>query len=576
MITTIQIIQDIILKSKATGSMKAALRECEHALKAFQRRIVKPSLSLQEVLLLTLIIEQTIEENTTHSIKYISNHLMCNKLDLIEILPVLENLKKANVLHVDRKSNSGSNDAFQVYYIDQDLIKSLNSQKIQINVQLQNKFSNLNQFVRKLNKYQKDKSYYNITSSEFTQLVYELYESNQHLLFVKNSLQLLEQDGYYFSNREDFELFLESTSGFMYSPMIQLLLFAKIIEVVKTGQVLFTYSDLCDREAGFDDHYIDNSFLEDESHPLFQNKLLGYKKSDMPESPIEFEVKQEFIEYFLGSEANSITDLANNSQLILPSNIPSKEMFFQNDFQEQVKVLESLMEKEKFNELVETFKQQKYGVKGLVVLFEGPPGSGKTELAMQLARLSNRSIYKVDLSEQKGSFLGESERFIKRLFSQYKIYCKLNQQVPILLFNEADAVFSRRVEISRSVDQTMNAVQNIILDELDSFEGILIATTNLSVNFDAAFDRRFLFKIKFEQPTKDVRAKIWENRSQHIDQKLAYELSSRYELSPAQIDNVFKKISLHELLRNKIDISFIHQLCIDELGQKTKVKIGYI
>lgn len=576
MITTIQIIQDIILKSKATGSMKVALRECEHALKALQRRIVKPSLSIQEVFLLTLIIEQTIEENITHSIKYISNHLMCNKLDLIEILPILENLKKINVLHVDRKSNSGSNDAFQVYYIDQDLIKSLNAPKIQINVQLQNKLSNLNQFIRKLNKYQKDKAYCNITSSEFTQLVYELYEGNQHLFFVKNSLQLLEQDGYYLSNRDDFEFFIESTSGFMYSPMIQLLLFAKIIEVVKTGQVLFTYSDLCDRESGFDDHYIDNSFLEDESHPLFQLKLLGYKKSDMPEAPIEFEIKQEFVEYFLGAEAKSITDLANNSQLILPSNIPPKEMFFQKDFQDQVKVLESLMQKDKFNELVESFKQQKYGVKGLVVLFEGPPGSGKTELAMQLAKLSNRSIYKVDLSEQKGSYLGESERNIKRLFSQYKIYCKLNQQVPILLFNEADAVFSRRVEISRSVDQTMNAVQNIILDELDSFEGILIATTNLSVNFDAAFDRRFLFKIKFEQPTKDVRARIWGNRCQHIDQHLANELSSRYELSPAQIDNVFKKISLHELLRNKIDKAFIHQLCIDELGEKSKVKIGYL
>jgi SpoVK/Ycf46/Vps4 family AAA+-type ATPase len=103
---------------------------------------------------------------------------------------------------------------------------------------------------------------------------------------------------------------------------------------------------------------------------------------------------------------------------------------------------------------------------------------------------------------------GESEKKIKEIFDQYRDYAENSEIAPILLFNEADAVIGKRMEFtgdSRAVDQTENAIQNIILQEIENLKGILIATTNLTENMDNAFERRFLYKIEFSNPTPSAR-----------------------------------------------------------------------
>ena len=107
----------------------------------------------------------------------------------------------------------------------------------------------------------------------------------------------------------------------------------------------------------------------------------------------------------------------------------------------------------------------------------------------------------VDVAKIKSMWVGQSEKNIKSLFAQYRQRVKDSKITPILLFNEADAIIgTRRVGAEAAVDKLENSLLEIILEEMETLEGIMIATTNLEKNIDKAFDRRFLFKIRFNQP----------------------------------------------------------------------------
>src|SRR5690606_22400642 len=113
-----------------------------------------------------------------------------------------------------------------------------------------------------------------------------------------------------------------------------------------------------------------------------------------------------------------------------------------------------------------------------------------------------------------------------------KSYAKNCLLKPILLFNEADAIIGKRKEIgSSNVDQTENTIQNILLEELEGFDGIFLATTNLVKNLDAAFDRRFLFKIEFHKPETSIKAKIWNSKMPVLTEDECKMLASRFDFS---------------------------------------------
>jgi SpoVK/Ycf46/Vps4 family AAA+-type ATPase len=136
------------------------------------------------------------------------------------------------------------------------------------------------------------------------------------------------------------------------------------------------------------------------------------------------------------------------------------------------------------------------------------------------------------------------------------------------LFNEADAVIGkRRINNgdNHSVDQTENAIQNIILQEMENLGGILIATSNLVKNMDNAFERRFLYKIRFEKPSLENRAEIWQSLLPDLPKKQADELSKRFELSGGQIENIARKVEVDWITEGtKIDIDVLMQYCKDE------------
>ena len=107
-----------------------------------------------------------------------------------------------------------------------------------------------------------------------------------------------------------------------------------------------------------------------------------------------------------------------------------------------------------------------------------------------------------------------------------------NGKAPILLFNEADGVLAKRKDaMTSTVDQTENTSQNIILEEMEKLDGIMIATTNLAGNLDAAFERRFLFKVKFEQPTIEAKTKIWKSKMDWLSNSDVEHFAQNYDLS---------------------------------------------
>lgn len=216
--------------------------------------------------------------------------------------------------------------------------------------------------------------------------------------------------------------------------------------------------------------------------------------------------------------------------------------------------------------------------KGIAVLLYGAPGTGKTESVMQWARQSGRDIVHVDLSASKSMWYGESEKIVKDIFTRYRQQCKRSKIKPILLFNEADGLFSKRKDMSRgsSVDQTENTIQNILLEEMEKLDGILIATTNLEENLDRAFERRFLFKIRLDKPGVEAKKNIWQDKLPILSAEQAHKLALDFDFSGGEIDNIVRKTTMQEVLEGGVPtMESIVKLCSQEKVCTKNNRIGF-
>lgn len=124
-----------------------------------------------------------------------------------------------------------------------------------------------------------------------------------------------------------------------------------------------------------------------------------------------------------------------------------------------------------------------------------------------------------------------------------------------------------------------NAIQNIILEEMENLDGILIATTNLSQNLDMAFERRFLYKIKYEKPQPDARKSIWKTMISGLKKKDADTLSTSYDFSGGEIENIARKCTIESILSGKKPtIESIKEFCDQEQlcnSKKKRIIVGY-
>ncbi len=275
---------------------------------------------------------------------------------------------------------------------------------------------------------------------------------------------------------------------------------------------------------------------------------------------------------------NNVLDKKTKENIILPSDVPCRELIYSDNETRQLNLLKSLLEEDNFKHTQKRLIQKSLP-KGITVLFHGVPGTGKTESVMQIAKATNREIMKVDISATRSMWFGESEKIIKGIFNDYKSLTKKQIFAPILFFNEADAVISKRkVNDSSNVSDTENRIQNILLEEIENFEGILIATSNLTNNMDKAFERRFLFKIEFQKPSIKAKSQIWKVKMPHLSNEDCEFLSVQYDFSGGQIDNIVRKNEINEIIHgNKIDLKTLIEFCKEEVivNQFSGKSIGF-
>ena len=150
---------------------------------------------------------------------------------------------------------------------------------------------------------------------------------------------------------------------------------------------------------------------------------------------------------------------------------------------------------------------------------------------------------------------------------------------PILLFNEADAVIGIRKEgAERAVEKMENTIQNIILQEMETLDGILIATTNLAQNMDKAFERRFLYKVKFAKPTLEAKASIWHEMIPILSEEESHSLASKYDFSGGQIENIARHYTIDSILHGATEnlLETLLRHCDNErLDRKGRRTIGF-
>ncbi|HDZ5308736.1 TPA: ATP-binding protein [Campylobacter jejuni] len=181
------------------------------------------------------------------------------------------------------------------------------------------------------------------------------------------------------------------------------------------------------------------------------------------------------------------------------------------------------------------------------IIFYGPAGTGKTMSALAMAKSMKKSVLSFDCSKILSKWVGESEQNVRKIFDTYKNIVQTCKQSPILLLNEADQFLSMRVDGSSGSDKMHNQMQNIFLEQIERFSGVIIATTNFLESLDSAFSRRFDYKIEFKKPDFKDRLKIWEKflpKKALFEKDFDINILSNYELSGAQILMVVKNTAL--------------------------------
>ena len=146
--------------------------------------------------------------------------------------------------------------------------------------------------------------------------------------------------------------------------------------------------------------------------------------------------------------------------------------------------------------------------RGITALLAGPSGTGKTMAAEALAGALGVPLFHVDLSSVVDKYIGETEKNLERVFSAAE------NVDGVLLFDEADALFGKRSDVSDARDRHANIEVAFLLQRMESFDGLAILTSNLRSNLDEAFTRRLDCIIDFTNPPEALRSEIWRRCTQ--------------------------------------------------------------
>lgn len=336
-------------------------------------------------------------------------------------------------------------------------------------------------------------------------------------------------------------------------------------------------------EIFFDDLSHRARYLEcilKEELDIFKDKLVQLEeRSGLFDSSTDIQLTPKAIALLLQSkDKNKKQEFKAQFTKHIKFNTLKKEIFLDERVARDINQLKDVCSSKNFNKIVKDLKKANLP-SGIVSIFYGFAGTGKTASVYEIAKLTKRDVLQVDISSIQSKWVGESEKNTKAIFQEYYRACEILKSKPILLFNEADAIISKRLDVNDAISQMNNTMQNILLEELENFDGIFMATTNLIDNMDDAFSRRFLNKIKFDRPTAKTREHIWKSKLPELEDKI-YEKLSKYDLSGGQIENVTRKYLINKILNQKeFDFDEILEYIKEEISFKNddnSLKVGFL
>lgn len=301
---------------------------------------------------------------------------------------------------------------------------------------------------------------------------------------------------------------------------------------------------------------VKNKALLDENSKLYEKGLIDYDEFLNPFGDI---VKSFFLSDDILERIVNFKEPKKDKKIRLESALKEQDIF---ELIEPNTDINDVIMPQKTKELLQNLiKQQDKGVLERLhrwgiktnknieakIIFYGPAGTGKTMSALSLAKSMKKAVLSFDCSKILSKYVGESEQNVRKIFDTYKNIAANCKQSPILLLNEADQFLSTRVESSAGADKMHNQMQNIFLEQIEKFSGVIIATTNFLESLDTAFSRRFEYKIEFKKPDYKDRLQIWQKalpKNASFDEEFSIENLANYELSGAQIIMVIKNTAL--------------------------------
>lgn len=484
--------------------------------------------------------------NEWNSISDLAHYVDCHRLHMLYYAAELESLRKKWYIKLNSRSDK------ERYKISTDTLKAIRQNEVPQPLDL--KVADTLELFDILNKFTLQRKIEDVNYQEFVEMVQELLTTNASLSFAREikSLGLNDADltlllwGCNMAINNDDMVIVPSDYESLYEGEGPL--FRRQVRALKSG---------------------DSALIKRGLFQLMDDE--GWARSDA--LTLTSYVCEELLQ-----DMGIASPIKKDNCLTSHSEIVAKELFYNPKEERSLSQLRSMLTPERFDNICKRL-DEKGMRKGFACLFYGAPGTGKTETVLQLARQTERDIMQVNISEINSKWVGESEKNIKALFDRYRRLVKDRERAPILFFNEADALINKRnANAEHAVDKMENAMQNIILQEMESLDGIMIATTNLTSNMDSAFERRFLYKIEFMQPSLEAKQSIWRSMLPSLSEADAMMLATKYDFSGGQIENIARKQTVEEILTGEeLNINRIVEFCnAERLNNNTvRPRIGF-
>jgi hypothetical protein len=294
------------------------------------------------------------------------------------------------------------------------------------------------------------------------------------------------------------------------------------------------------------------SQINDGDSTLIQQNILRHASGNF-KTATKMSLTDDFIFSFTGIKKKK--KIRNFEMGSLLNESAAQQLFYNHKEAKEIERLTQLLQEDMYKK-VRTELSQQGNATGISVLLFGGPGTGKTSTALNIAAKTGRKIYKVDVEKVLSAYVGESEKNIISIFSSYEELLAAEAKAPILLLNECDGLLKKRVSGANgnsAVSEMMNTMVTLLLDKLDSFDGILFATMNQPV-FDEAFDRRFLLKLELTPPDINARTNIIRNKFNDLSNKTIESMACDYNLTGGHISNIRKKLTMRTLLEPALSI----------------------